>query len=78
MAKDRFVRNLFPGLELSVADKAELQALVSTFIEEQLPRYMEFRADDKKVDTNRWKLYKTKDNARLYWSGARPRARTRR
>ncbi|EGZ14934.1 hypothetical protein PHYSODRAFT_505850 [Phytophthora sojae] len=66
MAKDRFVRNLFPGLELSVADKAELQALVSTFIEEQLPRYMEFRADDKKVDTNRWKLYKTKDNARLY------------
>ncbi|KAE9004930.1 hypothetical protein PF004_g25440 [Phytophthora fragariae] len=66
MAKDRFVRSLFPGLELSVADKAELQALVATFIEEQLPRYHEFRATDRKVDTNRWKLFKAKDDVRLH------------
>ncbi|GMF33772.1 unnamed protein product [Phytophthora fragariaefolia] len=66
MARDRFVRNLFPGLELSVADKAELQALVTTFIEEQLPRYHEFRANNRKVDTNRWKLYKAKDSVRLH------------
>ncbi|GMF27472.1 unnamed protein product [Phytophthora lilii] len=67
MAKDRFVQNLFPGLELSVSDKAELQALVSTFIEEHLPRYKEYTADAKRqVDTNRWKLFKSKDNVRLY------------
>ncbi|KAG2823784.1 hypothetical protein PC112_g10375 [Phytophthora cactorum] len=63
MAKDRFVQNLFPDLDLSVADKAELQALVTTFIEEHLPNYREYCANKtRQVDTNRWKLFKTKDN----------------
>ncbi|ETI39455.1 hypothetical protein F441_14790 [Phytophthora nicotianae CJ01A1] len=67
MAKDRFVQNLFPDLELSVADKAELQALVSTFIEEHLPNYKEYCANkSRQVDANRWKLFKTKDNVRLH------------
>ncbi|KAI9982452.1 hypothetical protein PInf_008395 [Phytophthora infestans] len=68
MARDRFVQSRFPNFELSVADKAELQALVSTFIEEHLPNYREYRADkSRQVDTNRWKLFKTKDNVRLHF-----------
>ncbi|KAG3111367.1 hypothetical protein PI125_g9204 [Phytophthora idaei] len=67
MAKDRFVQNLFPDLDLSVADKAELQALVTIFIEEHLPNYREYCANKtRQVDTNRWKLFKTKDNVRLH------------
>jgi hypothetical protein len=67
MAKDRFVQNLFPDLALSVADKAELQALVTTFIDEHLPNYREYTAKAKRqVDTNRWKLFKSRDNVRLY------------
>ncbi|KAG3245829.1 hypothetical protein PI124_g9429 [Phytophthora idaei] len=66
MAKDRFVQNLFPDLDLSVADKAELQALVTIFIEEHLPNYREYCANKtRQVDTNRWKLFKTKDNDAL-------------
>ncbi|RLN53236.1 hypothetical protein BBJ29_000543 [Phytophthora kernoviae] len=67
MAKDRFIQNMFPSLELSVSDKAELQALVPTFIEEHLPNYKEHITNGKRqVDTNRWKLFKSKDNVHLY------------
>ncbi|KAL4140698.1 hypothetical protein PRNP1_014979 [Phytophthora ramorum] len=67
MAKDRFVPNLFPNLELSVADKAELQSLVTTFIDEHLPRYRDYTANEnRQVDSSRWKLFKTKDDVRLY------------
>ncbi|KAG7399615.1 hypothetical protein PHYBOEH_008403 [Phytophthora boehmeriae] len=67
MAKDRFIQNLFPSLELSVSDKAELQALVPAFIEEHLPNYKEYLANGKRqVDTNRWKLFKSRENVHLY------------
>ncbi|CAH0478864.1 unnamed protein product [Peronospora belbahrii] len=66
MAKDRFIPNLFPNLEPSVAEKAELQALVTTFIDEHLPNYKKYTSSKTcKVDTNRWKLVKTQD-VRLY------------
>lgn len=67
MGKDRFIQNLFPSLELSVSDKAELQALVPAFLEEHLPNFKEYLANDKRqVDSKRWKLFKAKDNVRLY------------
>ncbi|KAI9919406.1 hypothetical protein PsorP6_017529 [Peronosclerospora sorghi] len=64
MTKDRFVPHVFPSFELSIADQAELQALVSTLIEEHLPGFREYCHSS--VDRNRWKLFKTKENIRVY------------
>ena len=67
MTKDRFEHNLFPTFELSVAAKADLQALVLSFVEEHLPHFTEYTADQsRRVNSSRWKLLKTRDTVRVY------------
>ncbi|RLN72472.1 hypothetical protein BBJ28_00025703, partial [Nothophytophthora sp. Chile5] len=67
MGKERFVVNPFPPMELSVGDKAELQGLVTAFIDEHFPRYEEYvTVDRRQADEKQWKLIKAKDNIRVH------------
>ncbi|CAI5731806.1 unnamed protein product [Hyaloperonospora brassicae] len=67
MTTDRVEHKLFPSLELSVAAKADLQALVLSFVNEHLPHFTEYTADQsRRVNSSRWKLLKTRDAVRVY------------
>ncbi|GMF44116.1 unnamed protein product [Phytophthora fragariaefolia] len=67
MGKDRFVVNPFGDLQLSDADKEGLRDLAINFIDRNIQKYEAFiGSDGAKVDQKKWKLVKSKDDARVY------------
>lgn len=68
MTKDRFEHKRFPPIELSMATKADLQALVMSLVDEHLPNFTEYTAGQsrRRVNSSRWKLFKTQDTVRVY------------
>ncbi|KAE9245157.1 hypothetical protein PF004_g5347 [Phytophthora fragariae] len=67
MGKDRFVVNPFGDLKLTEADKQGLKDFALNFIDQNLEKYEAFiGGDGTKVDQKKWKLIKTKDDARVY------------
>ncbi|RLN72473.1 hypothetical protein BBJ28_00025702, partial [Nothophytophthora sp. Chile5] len=67
MGKKRFLADPFPPMELSAGDKTQLQALVRTFVDENLPLYENFlTVEGRRVNDSRWKLFKVKETIRLH------------
>ncbi|EGZ18268.1 hypothetical protein PHYSODRAFT_354660 [Phytophthora sojae] len=67
MGKDRFVVNPFGDLNLTEADRQGLKDFALNFIDQNIVKYEAFIGGDRtKVDQKKWKLIKTKDDARVY------------
>ncbi|EGZ14407.1 hypothetical protein PHYSODRAFT_506484 [Phytophthora sojae] len=67
MTKDWFAANPYPNLHLSVEQKIELVELVNEFVEGYFQKYEDFVAiDNRRVDEQRWKHFKSKDDLHVY------------
>lgn len=67
MPKDRFTINPFPALQLSQEDKLKLLELARTLIQANFERDEVFFSEKKrKIDFNRWKLTKERENMHVY------------
>ncbi|CEG39529.1 START-like domain [Plasmopara halstedii] len=78
--KGRFTVNPFNELRLTSSDVADLEALFASIVDASISRYEEFLFQDHcRIDTNHWKLVKSRENAKVYsernFDSARPAPR---
>ncbi|GMF58515.1 unnamed protein product [Phytophthora fragariaefolia] len=67
MPKDRFAENPYPDLQVSAEERHQLVDLVNGFLEVHFQKYEDFVVvDNRRVDEQRWKHFKTKDNLHVY------------
>ncbi|GMF58453.1 unnamed protein product [Phytophthora fragariaefolia] len=67
MTKDWFTANPYPNLHLTGDHKHQLVDLVNEFVEDYLQKYKDFVAvDNRRVDEQRWKHFKSKDDLHVY------------
>ncbi|POM76344.1 Hypothetical protein PHPALM_6423 [Phytophthora palmivora] len=67
MVKDRFTANPFEDLELIGQDANNLLDIVNNIVHTSLERYENFWSVEKaKVNTDKWKLIKSRDNAHVF------------
>ncbi|KAL3659787.1 hypothetical protein V7S43_015090 [Phytophthora oleae] len=67
MVKDRFLTSPFDDLVLTTGDANNLLDIVNTIVHSSLERYENFWTVEKaKVDTNKWKLLKSKKNTHVF------------
>ncbi|KAG1692210.1 hypothetical protein DVH05_025640 [Phytophthora capsici] len=67
MVKGRFLASPFEDLALTTGDTNNLLNIVNTIVHTSLERYENFWSVEKaKVNTNKWKLVKSKENAHVF------------
>ncbi|KAG6618762.1 E3 ubiquitin ligase [Phytophthora cinnamomi] len=67
MGKGRFIVNPFPELRVTPHDQQQLQNLANNIIMSNLDKYNRFVSSDKgKVNSNRWKSVKEREQLRVY------------
>uniref|UniRef100_H3GZQ9 FYVE-type domain-containing protein n=1 Tax=Phytophthora ramorum TaxID=164328 RepID=H3GZQ9_PHYRM len=67
MVKGRFTVNPFPELKLSSSDTGNLHEVAGAILEANVQRYENFLTKEhKKIDPNKWKVLKTKENSTVY------------
>ncbi|KAE8987890.1 hypothetical protein PF005_g20692 [Phytophthora fragariae] len=67
MTKDWFAANPYSNLRLSEEQKHQLVDLVNEFVEEYYQKYEDFvTIDNRRVDGQRWKHFKSKDDLHVY------------
>ncbi|KAE8973414.1 hypothetical protein PR001_g26314, partial [Phytophthora rubi] len=67
MTKDWFAANPYPNLHLSEEQKHQLVDLVNEFVEGYYQEYEDFvTIDNRRVDEQRWKHFKSKDDLHVY------------
>lgn len=67
MVKGRFTVNPFPNLKLTPADTGNLHEIASSILEANIQRYEDFLTkENKKIDADKWKVLKTKENSTVY------------
>ncbi|KAE8972823.1 hypothetical protein PF005_g20495 [Phytophthora fragariae] len=66
MVKGRFTVNPFPNLKLMPSDTDNLDEIAGCMLEDNIQRYEDFLAKNKKIDMEQWKVLKTKENSTVY------------
>uniref|UniRef100_H3GZR1 FYVE-type domain-containing protein n=1 Tax=Phytophthora ramorum TaxID=164328 RepID=H3GZR1_PHYRM len=66
MGKGRFIMNPFPEMQVSMADRLQLQDLANDIIMTNLEKYNTFMSAKRKVNPGRWKQIKTRERLTVY------------